>query len=558
MKKMVALAMCLSMAFSLPVFAEEVQEVDFYGFEEPVTLKVGFSWSSDFQFIEGEDSTHNEWADLYKENNILLDVLYEVDASQAETKFSTALMSGNYPDVFEVAAKDYASYVENGVVADITEIYEKYASDDLKAYVDSDGGLTAQSALIDGKLYGIPYMLSGYDNVPVLFLRQDWLDRLNLEAPTNLEEFKAVAHAFTYDDPDGDGKDNTYGFAVDGVDVLTQNIGSLDGFFQGFGVYLGHDGMNFMADENGKVIWGGDQSEKAKAALTALQEMYQDGSITNEFITMDGNSIFEEAGAGNVGMWFAPMWGAMSPVSNAMKKTPECHITAVSVPDFSGEGDHKTLLKSSADKFFCVSSQCEHPEALIKVLNLGVQKLCNPESEEEFFRYYSGEGGGTDTAEYKMALFVTLDPLKNYDNYLKGSAALVSGDTSELNAEQKGNHTSMEAYLAAMESGNMNAEDPAVGAGAGLYTVFGDPKGSYAAIDGLIQNDGFTQSSYQGIPTDVMSEASSTLKKLTIETIVKVITGDSVDTYDTFLENWHALGGDDVIAEAQKWADSNQ
>ena len=45
-------------------------------------------------------------------------------------------------------------------------------------------------------------------------------------------------------------------------------------------------------------------------------------------------------------------------------------------------------------------------------------------------------------------------------------------------------------------------------------------------------------------------------KKLTVETIVKIITGDPVDTYDDFLQNWHSLGGDDALAEAQAWVDS--
>ena len=110
--------------------------------------------------------------------------------------------------------------------------------------------------------------------------------------------------------------------------------------------------------------------------------------------------------------------------------------------------------------------------------------------------------------------------------------------------------------MEAVEAGNPDMEDAAVSAGAGLYTVFGDPQGSYAAIDKLIKEDGFITSCYQGLPTEKMAEVSPTLKKLTVETIVKIITGDPVDTYDDFLQNWHSLGGDDAIAEAQAWLDS--
>lgn len=39
----------------------------------------------------------------------------------------------------------------------------------------------------------------------MMFIRQDWLDNLNLEIPTTMEELKAVAKAFTEQDPDGNG-----------------------------------------------------------------------------------------------------------------------------------------------------------------------------------------------------------------------------------------------------------------------------------------------------------------------------------------------------------------
>ena len=552
MKKMVALALCASMMFSTTVLADETSGVDYYGFEEPVTVKIGLGSLSEFTYPEGTDATHNVWYDLYKEHNILLDVLYEVNHSQEETKFSAALMSGDYPDVFYVSASEYLNYVNNGVVADITDLYEQYASDDLKEYVAADGGTAMEKATVDGKLYGIPYMSDyGYDLVPLLFIRQDWLDNLGLKAPTNLEEFKDVAHAFTYEDPDKDGKDNTYGFAVNGVDVLTGGMGSLNGFFQGFGVYMGTDGMNFMYDENGEVEWGGDKAEEVKAALTTLQEMYQDGTISKEFITMDSDSVNEDAGAGNVGMWIAPIWGAMGPISNIIKGNPDGHVTAVPIPDFSGKGDNKVLQENTINQYCCVSSQCENPEVLFKILNLDLQKLFSSNDAEEYQTY-------CNDVTWKMSVFRTMKPAKNYDNYLKGVVALETGDTSELNVEQINNHNNMKAYLDAKESGDMDPEAPEISTGAQLYTVFGDPQGSYAAIDQLVQNDNFIISCYQGPYTDVMAETSSVLRKLTVETIVKIITGDSMDTYDTFLENWHLMGGDDAIAEAQSWIDSNK
>ena len=70
--------------------------------------------------------------------------------------------------------------------------------------------------------------------------------------------------------------------------------------------------------------------------------------------------------------------------------------------------------------------------------------------------------------------------------------------------------------------------------------------------------DGFTPSAYNSLPTDAMAENGETLKKLTVETIVKIITGAPVDSYDQFLSTWYALGGEEIIADAQAWADANK
>ena len=294
MKKKMMMALMASMVLSTVLGAAGTAKADedLYGFEEPVTIKIGYSWGKDFSWKAGQDSSNNDWVNLYKSHNIIPDVIYEVDSSQAQTKLSTAIMSGDYPDIISMDATDYVNYAQTGVIADITELYEKYASDELKEYVGVDGGQSMNALTLDGKIYGLPMMGNGYDEVPVMFIRQDWLDNLGLKMPTTIEELKEVARAFTEDDPDGNGQNDTYGLAVDGVEVLTKSIGTLEGFFECFGLYPGSDAMTFMDDGNGKVVWGGENAEKAKEALTTLQEMYQNGSITRDFITMDSNSIF--------------------------------------------------------------------------------------------------------------------------------------------------------------------------------------------------------------------------------------------------------------------------
>ncbi|KUL31820.1 ABC transporter substrate-binding protein [Streptomyces regalis] len=65
---------------------------------------------------------------------------------------------------------------------------------------------------IDGKHYGIPYSRQAQ----TLMIRKDWLQKLGLKAPTTWQEMLSVAKAFATEDPDGDGKADTYGMVVPG------------------------------------------------------------------------------------------------------------------------------------------------------------------------------------------------------------------------------------------------------------------------------------------------------------------------------------------------------
>jgi multiple sugar transport system substrate-binding protein len=65
---------------------------------------------------------------------------------------------------------------------------------------------------IDGKHYGIPYSRQAM----TLMIRKDWLKKLGLEAPTTWQEMLDVAEAFATEDPDRDGKPDTYGMVAPG------------------------------------------------------------------------------------------------------------------------------------------------------------------------------------------------------------------------------------------------------------------------------------------------------------------------------------------------------
>lgn len=526
-------------------------EVNLYGFDEPVTIKVGISYaaSSDFTFYGGETVEDNAWMDLYNANNIYLDILYNVDPSQAETKLSTAIMSGDYPDIIQTTAAEYKNYVESGVIADVTDVYEQYASEELKEYMNYDGGMAVGALEVDGRIYGLPKMDDPYSNSNVMFIRQDWLDNLGLEVPKTMDELREVAYAFTHDDPDGNGQNDTYGLALDGVNILNNSVGDADPIFNAFGCYLGDNGMTYIEDENGEITWGGANVEGMKAALTFLQGLYQDGSIATDFITMDSTSVFEETGAGRCGIWFAPNWGAMEPIVGAAQNDVNARIVAAPVPDGLDQGGSKAYVASSPDTIYCVSSQCENPEVLIKLWNLSV-KYQSPEytTPEEYNMYY---GDSANYSGWKTSLIAGGPAGTGQMTYHNLLEALEADDPSSLNTKELENYNSLKTYMDAVEEGTFDPLDTEQQRGHSLYTVYGDLQCAWVTIEEMMNNDQYVLAAYNGIPSETVTNAIPTLQKLLVENIVKIITGaETVDSYDSFLETWYAMGGQDALDEA--------
>lgn len=528
---------------------ETTEELNLYGFDEPVTVKLGISYSvaSDFEFLGGETVEDNAWTDLYKANNIIPEIMYEVDPSQAETKLSTAIMSGDYPDIFQGTGAEYANYIESGVVADITEAYEKYASDELKAYMNYDGGMALDALRVDGKLYGLPKVGDPQADSHIMWIRQDWLDNLGLEMPATMEELKEVAHAFTYDDPDGNGQNDTYGLALDGVDVLVNSLGNMEPVFRAYGAYLGTDGLTYIEDENGNITWGGDNAEGMKQALQLLRDMYADGSIAKDFITMDGQSIYAEAGAGRCGIWFAPNWGAMDPAYNAPQSDINCHFTAGAIPTGTVEVT-KAYVSATPGTVYFVSSQCENPEVLIKLWNLSVkyQNTYNC-TADEYNMYY---GDSVNYTGWKTSIIAGGAPNGRTTNKAL-VAALETGDASGLDAKQQENYNSIKEYLDAVETGTFDPTKVEHQRGMALHTVHTDSKSAWSVLHKMIEQDDYVYAAYNGIPSEEVSDTTGTLKKILVETIVKIITGaEEVDSYDSFVETWYKLGGQAAMDEA--------
>lgn len=152
---------------------------------------------------------------------------------------------------------DFAEWVDAGLLVDVAPYMEKYTT--MRDYYNSIApGILFYASEEDGAIYRIPGDVAE-PACETLWIRQDWLDNLNLEIPKTLDELEKVLYAFTFDDPDGNGVDDTYGLGGDGYDMR-----SFWPWVQGSGEGLGREG--FVRKEDGSYVYG-PTTEDAKNGL---------------------------------------------------------------------------------------------------------------------------------------------------------------------------------------------------------------------------------------------------------------------------------------------------
>ena len=115
--------------------------------------------------------------------------------------------TGDMPDFFAYGADTYATqWAEEGLLADVTDLIKDYTNLSTNISKEQYGDT---KLLGDDRIFGVPRPNS-YDKAGFL-INKKWLKAVGMDAPRTVEEFVEVCRAFTTQDPDGNGKADTYG-----------------------------------------------------------------------------------------------------------------------------------------------------------------------------------------------------------------------------------------------------------------------------------------------------------------------------------------------------------
>jgi putative aldouronate transport system substrate-binding protein len=129
--------------------------------------------------------------------------------SDQDVKVNAAAAANSLPDLFMVRRDAWLNLVKMGLVAPIDQMYPAMPNRTKIQYDEDSRAFTT----VKGKSYGLASPGSIAKNEGLL-IRKDWLDKLGLKVPKTTDEMLAVMKAFTFKDPDGNGKDDTWGYGA--------------------------------------------------------------------------------------------------------------------------------------------------------------------------------------------------------------------------------------------------------------------------------------------------------------------------------------------------------
>jgi len=248
---------------------------------------------------------------------------------QQRDQFNLLISTKELPDVIYYNWADAVGgpekMIKDGRIIRLNELIDSYAPN-LKRIIESDPDVKKQIALDDGTIYMFPLLKLDalkLNATSGLIMRQDWLDKLNLKVPTNIDEWYTVLKAFKEQDPNGNGKPDELPFTGNwGPGNLTK----LHDFAAAFGVIGGFQ-------MNGDKVEFGPIQPGYRDFLETMAKWYKEGLIDPEIMTNDGKAFDYKVTSNLAGAYQGGVFSGMGKYFNLMRDTdPNFNVTGVPWP----------------------------------------------------------------------------------------------------------------------------------------------------------------------------------------------------------------------------------
>ncbi|MBO0991823.1 extracellular solute-binding protein [Bacillus sp. SD088] len=264
----------------------------------PITIK----------FMAGKPSTN---ADDY--NDVLLWQTYEemtnihidwdlVDSEARDEKRNLTLSGDTLPDVFYtmyMPNHDLLKYGQQGIFVKLNDLIEEYMpnlSELLEQYPAIRKGITFP----DGNIYGLPTIYDPEFTSLILgskaWIRQDWLDQLDMEMPETIDDFYDYLKAVKETDLNGNGEQDEIPYGATSIEGLRDILRGAFG--------IGNRGVKHAyldEDPDTQELRFYPTSDGYKAELEYLHKLYSEKLIGQNIYTIETSQSNAEGAEGLYG-----------------------------------------------------------------------------------------------------------------------------------------------------------------------------------------------------------------------------------------------------------------
>jgi len=440
-------------------------------------------------------------------------------------KLNLMISSGDIPDWWkEPSFTEYDKFLQQEVAAEIPQALieqhmPKYINW-LKRFLGEDPFKYVRK---EGKIYGLPVIWDiGIDGKQLAF-REDWLKKVGInKTPETLEEMEVALTKFRNEDPDGNGKKDTYGITATGEDIESM----FSSVFGAFDVY-----PNIFREKDGKIVRG-EIEPGAKQALEVLSRWYKNELIDPEFVVNKGENVEDKVLTGKIGA-IEYFWWTFLPGESFL----------------GGEQWYDKLLKQSPGFNFATVGGVKGPEGAY-----GISQY-NP-------AFASGVmfGKQLENDQDKLIKYLQVFEATQFDPEIY----------EIMQFGVKGTHWQMSDKGTVEFLPPYDDEKERRKVGLGGYSMAGsfndyEFQTSYTSTQDLRQLAKDTRAKgtrnidiLAPFNKPIYNETQDKLKQFTLQTFIDFITGrKSLNEFDDFVAEWNKIGGDKVLVEAQQVYDEN-
>lgn len=291
-------------------------------------------------------------------------------SNDAPTQKQLVLASGNYPDIFLMRDQSAFSYaeiykygVQDGFFIPIQDLVAEHMPI-TQAVLDAQPEYVNMHTAPDGNMYALTRFSEcqhalGYYK---MYVNTDWLTKLNLEVPTDLDEFKNMLIAFRDNDPNGNGVKDEIALTSRGDTLFT-------GYF--FNSYIDTDMVKgkYTRIEDGQVKFSANTQE-FKDALAYMHDLYTENLIDPNSFTQDSAQL-KQAVCGET-----PLVGAFSAAgifNMDMKNEYVYQNYEVMMPMKGYNGTQiassSNVMDSNVKGYFLITDVCKDPAAACRFVD---------------------------------------------------------------------------------------------------------------------------------------------------------------------------------------------